>query len=478
MLLSRFMGSLSHPRSVLWVCVRMCEQVSVGVWLAWFAPAESHHRGYIWSFHAVSHRQILPRLPFLWSSFHVRSCFLVTFPEPCRSWTPIIRTLAAHCFPALPVSAYGKLRFCLWKAPLLPTESSASAYGELRHSLRFLIVPVNKPVFLQLNPPGSRLWQKDLTTFMDSAETRGLQELLAGNNACMDLQEENMLNTGRAVQALVAQVSELTTQVQLLRSPAAPPTPPSFPITGNNSPQHEPRLPAPERYAGDSNLCRAFLTKCSLFFSLQPLTFATEASKVSLVLTLLSGKAALWGTAVWENCHPCCSSFRSLSQEMRRVFDRALVGRKAARMLVDLRQGEQSVSDYSIQFRTLAAECEWNERAQWDMFLHGLADRIQREIEVVELPPGLDELVDLALRVDARLQQRDLRGRRRLTPGEFFLGAGDTVSHASVDEPMQVGRARLSREERDRRRMRGLCLYCGAAGHFLVKCPVKDQARQ
>ncbi len=282
-----------------------------------------------------------------------------------------------------------------------------------------------------------------------------------------------MLNTGRAVQALVAQVSELTTQVHLLRSPAAPPTPPSFSIPGNHSPQHEPRLPAPEMYAGDPNLCRAFLTKCSLFFSLQPLTFATEVSRVALVLTLLSGKAALWGTAVWENCHPCCSSFRSLSQEMRRVFDRALVGREAARMLADLRQGEQSVSDYSIQFRTLAAECEWNERAQWDMFLHGLADRIQREIDVMELPPGLDELVDLALRVDARLQQRDLRGRRKLTPGHPFLNTGDTVSHSSVDEPMQVGRARLSREERERRRMRGLCLYCGAAGHFLVSCPVK-----
>ncbi len=97
-----------------------------------------------------------------------------------------------------------------------------------------------------------------------------------------------MLNTGRAVQALVAQVSELTTQVQLLRSPAAPPTPPSFSIPGNHSPQHEPRLPAPEMYAGDPNLCRAFLTKCSLFFSLQPLTFATEVSRVALVLTLLS----------------------------------------------------------------------------------------------------------------------------------------------------------------------------------------------
>ncbi len=91
--------------------------------------------------------------------------FLDSIHEPCCFLDSDRRTLAAHCFPALPASAlrkapplpYGKLRFCLRKAPLLPTESSASAYGELRHSLRFLIVPVNKPVFLQLNPPGSRL---------------------------------------------------------------------------------------------------------------------------------------------------------------------------------------------------------------------------------------------------------------------------------------------------------------------------------
>ncbi len=147
-------------------------------------------------------------------------------------------------------------------------------------------------------------------------------------------------------------------------------------------------------------------------------------------------------------------------------------------MLTDLRQGERSVSDYSIQFRTLAAECEWNERAQWDMFLHGLADHIQHEIYVVELPTRFDELVDLALRVDALLQQRGLRGRRKPTPEYTFLDTSNMVSHSSVDEPMQVGRARLSREERDRRRMRGLCLYCGAAGHFLASCPVKDPARQ
>ncbi|KAL0185787.1 hypothetical protein M9458_017457, partial [Cirrhinus mrigala] len=186
--------------------------------------------------------------------------------------------------------------------------------------------------------------------------TPTVQELLSVNNARMDQQEEHLLNTGRAVQALVAQVSELTSQLQQLRSPAAPPTPLSPPPLTNTEHLPEPRLPTPELYAGEPKLCRAFLTKCSMFFSLQPRTFATESSKVALVLTLLSGRAALWGTAVWENQHPCCSSFLALSEEMKRVFDRAVVGREAARMLTDLRQGNRSVSDYSIEFRTLAAD--------------------------------------------------------------------------------------------------------------------------
>ncbi len=397
------------PSSPCLVCVRvrMCEQVSVGVcdW-GWFAPAESHHR---W---AISVPVTLSPLsdPCSVCGRRLRSVLVPRFLSPAASWTPIAGPWLPIASLRYPPQPYGKLRICLRKAPFLLTEAPPLPYGKLRICLRKAPFSFSLCITSVINSFSAtetsrlhcdrRIW----TIFMDSAETRGLQELLAGNNVRMDLQEENMLNTGRAVQALVAQVSELTTQVQLLKSPAAPPTPPSFSIPGNHSPQHEPRLPAPEMYAGDPNLCRAFLTKCSLFFSLQPLTFATEVSRVALVLTLLSGRAALWGTAVWENRHPCCSSFHSLSQEMRRVFDRALVGREAARMLADLRQGEQSVSDYSIQFRTLAAECEWNEKAQWDMFLHGLADHIHQEIDVVELPLGLDELVDLALRVDARLQ--------------------------------------------------------------------------
>ncbi len=125
--------------------------------------------GYICSCHALS---FVRSLQCLRSSFTVRSGSAI--PEPCCFLDSDRRTLAAHCFPALPASAlrkapflptessasaygklrfclrkdpplpYGKLRFCLRKAPLLPTESSASAlrkapflpYGKLRFCLR------------------------------------------------------------------------------------------------------------------------------------------------------------------------------------------------------------------------------------------------------------------------------------------------------------------------------------------------------
>ncbi len=161
------------------------------------------------------------------------------------------------------------------------------------------------------------------------------------------------------------------------------------------------------------------------------------------------------------------------------MFDRAASGREAARFLAlrqKLRQGDRSVTDFSIEFRTLAAECRWNSEAQWDMFFHGLADYVKDEIYALELPTSLDGLVSLAIRVDARLQQRGQRARRASADNRLDhlpIPYRDADIGFAEPEPMQMGRPRLSLEEKWRRRNEGLCLYCGAAGHIAAQCPVK-----
>ncbi len=320
---------------------------------------------------------------------------------------------------------------------------------------------------------------------MDPASASDLRGFLSHSNSRMDRQDEQIAATNRAIQALVSQVSELTTQLQRLQTePVQQPTasnPPASTVPDQAVRFIEPRLLPPAFYSGEPQQCRSFLAKCSLYISLQPSSFPTEESKIAFIITLLSGWVALWGTTVWEQKLPCCTSFQSFSEEIRKVFDRAASGREAARFLADLRQGDRSVTNYSIEFRTLAAECRWNLEAQWDMFFHGLADNGKDEIYTLDLPTSLDGLVSLAIRVDARLKQRNQRARR--------ASAVNRLDHLPVPycdadvgffepEPMQMGRSRLSLEEKRRRRNEGLCLYCGAAGHIAAQCPVKARTCQ
>ncbi|KAI2654015.1 Transposon Tf2-9 polyprotein [Labeo rohita] len=166
------------------------------------------------------------------------------------------------------------------------------------------------------------------------------EEIIRTNISRMDAQEKSMNESGWAIRALVAQVSELTQKVHLLQAPAAPTTPPAPLVPPSFVSQSEPRLPTPELYSGEPNFCRAFLTKYSMYFSLQPSRFLEERSKVGFVLTLLTGRAALWGTAVWENQDPCCASFLAISEEMKRVFDRAVAGREGRRSTLPSRTAE------------------------------------------------------------------------------------------------------------------------------------------
>ena len=83
---------------------------------------------------------------------------------------------------------------------------------------------------------------------------------------------------------------------------------------------------------------------------------------------------------------------------LTKAFDPVSSCREKAQELSTLKQGKNSVSDYAIHFRTLAAESRWNNTALYNIFLKGLAPTIQDLLSPLDLPTGLDALIALAIR--------------------------------------------------------------------------------
>ncbi len=156
------MGSRSRPHRVLSVCVCVC--VSRCLWVC-VIEANSLQLRVI----TIGLYQFLSRSP----SCQILAVCGRRLRGVSGSWFPRFLSPAAFLdsdrrrlvCPLLPcatrLSPYGKLRFCLRKAPLLPTESSASAYGSsaplpTESSVlvsRCVLLLVINSLFSQLNPP-------------------------------------------------------------------------------------------------------------------------------------------------------------------------------------------------------------------------------------------------------------------------------------------------------------------------------------
>ncbi|KAK0143959.1 Retrotransposon-derived protein PEG10 [Merluccius polli] len=210
-----------------------------------------------------------------------------------------------------------------------------------------------------------------------------------------------------------------------------------------------------------------------------PQAFPTDRSKIAFMISHLTDRAKAWASAEWGRGSSICNSLTDFQAALTKTFDPELSS---------LKQGSGSVCDFAIRFRTLAAESGWNDTALYDVFLKGLAAPLQDLLVPLDLPSDVDSLIALAIRTDNRLVQfRRQRGGRPAAPEGPACSTTPSGSanhrsptephpHPRTDrevEPMQLGRARLTPEERRKRQLEGRCFYCGEIGHLVISCPAK-----
>ncbi|KAI4898934.1 hypothetical protein NFI96_007063 [Prochilodus magdalenae] len=155
------------------------------------------------------------------------------------------------------------------------------------------------------------------------------------------------------------------------------------------------------------------------------------------------------------------------------------MGREAATALLNTHQGSLSVADYTIDFRTLAAESRWNLVALGAVYQQGLNEELKNELAIRDPPNTLEDLYELAIKLDNRMRERH-RASKRTSWGACFTASFPRcfVSAASgAPEPVQIGRARLTPQDVEQRRRKGLCMYCGKEGHKVTQCPIRPGKR-
>jgi hypothetical protein len=271
------------------------------------------------------------------------------------------------------------------------------------------------------------------------------------------------------------------------------------------------KMAMPEKFNGSRALYRGFINQLNLLFMVNATTYSTDAIKIAVLASYLTGPALTWFNPYLENqaAHAVAlSSYVAFCLEMDSFFQPIDRSAMAAMKLNDLAMKPgQSVSDFASIFLQLSAEVDWNEAALMNRFELGLSSAVADMMVMHNSAITLKEMMTLAIKLDGRLrlhqQQRNQRRNQPFVPQRpiqdrlgprvhdrlgqklderlgprpnpvqqprYVPPASDAME---IDAATVVRRGPLTQEERDERMRKGLCLVCGKDGHLKLNCPLR-----
>lgn len=294
-----------------------------------------------------------------------------------------------------------------------------------------------------------------------AGEQASLQERLSANETMLQQVLSQQKVTAAHLTELGGMVRALSQTLSKL-SPVSPVTPVAPPEAASTSaalpagPQ-EPVIHPAELFDGNPDNFGGFLLQCELAFSRSPSLFPTSASKITHIVAALKGSALRWAHAYLATNPVSSTSYSRFLCDFKKVFDHPLQKEAASRRLLSIKQGRRSVAEHAIDFRVTAQESGWDKVALKGAFVNSLSDQIKDQLVLRDEPESLDELINVSIRIDDRLRERRTeknsisQWQRSSGSRPSFSYTSNQVPHSKTDtdpEPMQIGQARLSPEER------------------------------
>lgn len=206
-----------------------------------------------------------------------------------------------------------------------------------------------------------------------------------------------------------------------------------------------------------------------------------NAFKISYIIGLLRDRALSWSESKYTDPNIVNPSFQNFISDFEQTF-----GCKNIEMtckLWSLKRWHKSVSEFAIDFRALAASSEWNAKALKGTFIKTLNKQLKDHLAYRYDPTMLEELIALAICLDNHINKRARNRRHECSFVDVISGPPLSFSQPSsfmsfpTVEPMQIGRARLTTEERQCRMEVWVCIYCGKLDTSLQPVQLAQKGR-
>lgn len=208
-----------------------------------------------------------------------------------------------------------------------------------------------------------------------------------------------------------------------------------------------------------------FVMQTVMYFSAYEEFFHDDRKKALWFLQWFGGEAPrMWATGViltatTANEHPGISNWKKLLEESSAMWGPTDLISDATRKLRVIRQNK-SVAEYHADFIQHAFISGYNDRALAETFYFGLRGSIKDMMIHEERPDTLPKMLEMALRLEARILAR--MGERR---GEETKNPYRASAKA----------ARLSPQQRTEYMKAGKCFECAKTGHRARNCPDKNK---